>query len=251
MSAPPVAVHADDLVVRYGRRTALAGVSLTVRAGERVAVLGPSGAGKSTLLGVLAGVVRPTSGRVRVLGGDLGTLRPAELRRMRSRIGAVHQQLHLVGPLRVVHNVNAGRLGRWSGLRALCSLARPQGLAEARAALHLVGLADRLHDRTDTLSGGQQQRVALARLIAQAPDLILADEPVSALDPALAEEVMELLATVLTGHGRTLVAGLHDAASARRWCDRVIGLAGGAVVFDLPSGQVTPDRTAALYTGAR
>ena len=236
-----------DVVVRHGRRTALDGVCLAVAAGERVGLVGPSGAGKTTLLGLLNGLVPATSGTVEVLGADLSRVRGAELARLRARIGAVHQRLELVGPLQVVHNVTAGRLGRWSTARALWSLVRPQEVERARAALAAVGLADRLRDRTDTLSGGQQQRVALARVVAQEPDLVLADEPVSALDPVLSEEVVRLLATVVTAGGRTLVASLHDADLARRWCDRLVGLREGRVLFDLPAAQVGEEHLRRLY----
>ena len=246
----PAAVVLRDVVVRHGARTALGGVSLVVAAGERVGLVGPSGAGKTTLLALLSGLVAPTSGSVQVLGADLSRVRGADLARLRSRVGAVHQRLDLVGPLRVVHNVSAGRLGEWSTARALWSLLRPQEVDRARAALDAVGLADRLHDRTDTLSGGQQQRVALARVLAQAPDLVLADEPVSSLDPALAEDVVRLLATVLVAGGRTLVTSLHDVALARRWCDRLVGLREGQVLFDLPAAQVGEELTDRLYARA-
>ena len=261
----PEAVVLRDVVVRYGRRTALDGVSLAVAAGERVGLVGPSGAGKSTLLGLLDGLVPATSGTVEVLGADLSRLRGAELVRLQARIGTVHQRLELVGPLQVVHNVSAGQLGRWSTARALWSLVRPQEVERARAALAAVGLVDRLRDRTDTLSGGQQQRVALARVLAQEPDLVLADEPVSALDPALSEEVVRLLATVTPSTastastastpstsgagGRTLVASLHDTDLARRWCDRLVGLREGRVLFDLPAARVGEEHLRRLYAG--
>lgn len=245
------AVELHDVTVRYGRLLALDAVTLSVPRGQRVGLVGPSGAGKSTLLGVLGGLVPVTSGRVEVLGLDPARLGRTELRRLQARIGAVQQQLHLVGPLRVVHNVNAGRLGQWSTRRALWSLVRPQGLPQARAALNRVGLADRLHDRTDTLSGGQQQRVALARVVAQDPELVLADEPVSSLDPVLSEEVLELLSAVVTERGRSLVASLHDLALARRWCDRIVGIRDGTVLFDLPAADVTGRHGAELYGGRR
>jgi phosphonate transport system ATP-binding protein len=214
-------------------------VDLAVAAGERVAVVGASGAGKSTLLGVLNGSVPPTAGSVRVLGADPATVRGRALRRLRARTGTVHQHLDLAGPLRVVHNVNAGRLAHWSPFRAAWSLLVPQGVEEASAALYAVGLADRLYERTDRLSGGQRQRVAIARVLAQRPDLVLADEPASALDPALADRVMALLGGLAAGRGGALVACLHDPALALRHCDRVVGLAAGRVVLDEPTAALT------------
>jgi phosphonate transport system ATP-binding protein len=242
---PVAALH--GVSVAYGARVALDDVTLSIRAGERVGLVGPSGAGKSSVLG---GLVRPAAGTVELFGRDPGTLRGAGQRRLRARVGTVHQQLHLVGPLKVVHNVNAGRLARWSAGRALWSLVRPQGVDEVRGALARVGLADRISDRTDTLSGGQQQRVALARLMVQAPDLILADEPVSALDPALSAEVLDVLAELAAEPGRALVVSLHDAGWARRSCDRLVGLVAGRVVFDSPVGAVTDDVLRDLYAGA-
>ncbi len=208
-------------------------------AGERVAVLGASGAGKSTLLGVLNGSVLPTAGGVRVLGADPAVLRGRALRRLRARVGTVHQHLELVGPLRVVHNVNAGRLAAWSPARAAWSLVRPQGVEDVRAALDRVGLADRLFDRTERLSGGQRQRVALARLLVQRPELVLADEPASALDPALADAALTLLAELALDRGGALVACLHDPGLALRHCDRVVGLVDGRVTVDTPTAVLT------------
>ena len=225
--------------VRFGGRTALTGVDLEVAAGERVAVVGASGAGKSTLLGVLDGTVTPTAGAVQVHGTDPSTLRGRQLRRLRARTGTVRQHLDLPGPLRVVHNVNAGRLGSWSAARAAWSLLRPQGTADVRAALDRVGLADRMFERTDRLSGGQRQRVAVARLLVQQPELVLADEPASALDPALADTVLSLLGELAVSQGGALIACLHDPALGLRHCDRVVGLDGGRVVLDGPSSQLT------------
>ncbi|WP_245158997.1 ATP-binding cassette domain-containing protein [Blastococcus sp. TF02A_35] len=214
-------------------------MDLEVSAGSRVAVVGASGAGKSTLLGVLDGTVTPTAGGVTVHGTDPAALRGRELRRLRARTGTVRQHLDLPGALRVVHNVNAGRLGSWSAARAAWSLVRPQGTAEVSAALARVGLADRLHERTDRLSGGQRQRVAVARLLVQRPELVLADEPASALDPALADTVLELLGDLAVRQGGALVAALHDPALALRHCDRVVGLESGRVVLDAPAASLT------------
>lgn len=220
-------------------------------AGERVAVVGASGAGKSTLLGVLNGAVVPTAGAVRVLGRDPATLRGRELRRLRARTGSVHQQLELAGALRVVHNVNAGRLGSWPAARAAWSLVRPQGVDEVRAALERVGLAGRVFERTDRLSGGERQRVALARLLVQRPELVLADEPASALDPALADLALGLLGELASVRGGALLACLHDPALALRHCDRVVGLADGRIVLDAPARTLTVPALERFYGVSR
>jgi phosphonate transport system ATP-binding protein len=236
--------------VRFGGTTALTGIELTVQAGERVAVIGPSGAGKSTLLGLANGSVTPTAGTVQVLGAVPAALRGRALRQLRSRVGTVHQHLELVGQLRVVHNVNAGRLSRWSAGRAAWSLVRPQGLPEVLAALTAVGLADRVFERTDRLSGGQRQRVAVARLLVQRPELVLADEPASALDPVLTDRVLDLLAGVAAEQGGAVVASLHDPALALAHCTRVVGLVAGRVVLDAPTSALSLADLAGVY-GAR
>ncbi len=230
-----------------GAAPALAGVDLDICAGEHVALVGPSGAGKSTLLALCNGMLRPSAGRVEVLGVDLGAASRAQRRAVRPRVGTIHQQLHLVGPLRVVHNVNAGRLGRWGTLRSLASLVRPLGTAEVADALRRVGIEEMLDRRTDRLSGGEQQRVALARILVQDPDLILADEPVSSLDPARSEEVMALLTRVVADRRRTLLVSLHDFEIARRRCQRMVGLRDGRIVFDLPADQVGDAARDELY----
>ena len=241
------AVELRDVSVHYGAAPALRAVSLVVHRGERVGLVGPSGAGKSTLLGLLNGTVAASSGEVCVLGERIAEMHGTALRRLRARIGTVHQQLHLVGPLRVVHNVNAGQLARWSTARALWSLVRPCGVDAARLALARVGLADRLFDRTDTLSGGQQQRVALARIVVQRPQLVLGDEPVSALDPVLAADVLALLRDIVESQPSALVMSLHDFTLARRFCTRLVGLREGEVVFNRIATDVTDTDAAELY----
>ncbi|WP_269799579.1 phosphonate ABC transporter ATP-binding protein [Geodermatophilus chilensis] len=236
--------------MRYGGTTALAGVDLEVSPGERVALVGASGAGKSTLLALANGSVPPTSGAVRVLGADPAALSGRDRRRLWARVGTVHQALELVGRLRVVHNVNAGRLADWSAARAAWSLVHPQGLPEALAALDEVGLADRAFERTERLSGGQRQRVAIARLLVQQPDLVLADEPASALDPVLADRALTLLGELATARGGALLVALHDPGLVRRHCDRVVGLAGGRVVLDAPVAALSAADLAGLYGAA-
>ncbi len=230
---------------RFGGHAALDGIDLELHAGERVAVLGASGAGKSTLLALLNGSLAPSSGVVRVLGADLGELSPRGRRAVQRRVGTISQGLDLIEQVRVVHNVNAGRLGRWSAARALLSLVRPSDLEDARAALERVGLGWALHERTELLSGGERQRVAIARLLVQRPDLVLADEPVSSLDPARADEVLRLLRA--PAEVATLVVSLHQPALAREHCTRAIGLREGRLVFDVAVADLDEDLLAGLY----
>ena len=228
---------------------ALADIDLTVGVGERVALLGSSGAGKSTMLDVIAGLVEPTAGDIEVLGAPITSLDARALRRHRTRVGVVRQAHGLPGRLRVIHNVNGGRLGSWSTWRSLTSLIRPRERAAADEALERVGLPGLCDRRTDELSGGQQQRVAVARALIQEPDLILADEPVSAVDPTLSDDVLSLLGE-RTDRDRTLIVSLHDPALARRHVDRVIGLRHGRVVFDVAPGDLDDARLDHLYRTA-
>jgi phosphonate transport system ATP-binding protein len=224
-------------------------VTLNIQAGERVAVIGPSGAGKTTLFRLLNVTLRPTSGRLWFDEAALEHLSGRRLRHLRRRIGTVYQQHNLVPQLRVIHNVLTGRLGRWSLPRALLSLVSPQECPVALMALEQVGIPEKLYTRTAHLSGGQQQRVAIARVLVQDPDVILADEPVSAVDPTLGRTILELLVQLAERHKKTLVANLHAISFALDFFPRVIGFRHGQVVFDLPSAAVTDQVRADLYAG--
>ena len=226
---------------------ALAGVDLRVAAGERVALIGASGAGKTTLLRVLAASLRPGSGRVELLGSAPWDAAPRDLRRLRARIGVVHQAPPIPPRQQVVTAVLAGRLGRWPLWKSLASLVLPVDPDGARRELARLDLAERLYDRCDCLSGGQLQRVALARVLYQQPDLLLADEPVSAMDPALSELTVALLNDEARRRGVTLVASLHAVDLALRHFPRVVGVKDGAILFDLPAGQVSEALLRELY----
>lgn len=212
-----------------------------------MAVIGSSGAGKSTILALANTSLAPTSGSVELFGANPAMLADAELRALRVRVGTVHQQLHLAGPLRVIHNVNAGHLGRWSPWRAWWSMIKPSGVSEARAALDSLGIADKLWDRTDQLSGGERQRVAIARVLVQQAELVLADEPVSSLDPQRSREVLAALCGMAAEHGRSLLVSLHAFDLAMEFFDRVVGLRDGRVVFDRPPGQISDADAEELY----
>lgn len=231
---------------------ALDGVSLSIRAGERLALVGPSGSGKSTLLRLLNGTLFPTRGSLCFEEREVSPKDAKRLRAMRSRIGAVHQHLGLVPPLPAYENVLAGKLGAWSVWKALLARWAPprQDLARARALLSELGLADKWQAVTRSLSGGEQQRVAIARLLMQDPPTMLLDEPVSALDPGLSEEIVRRLVAVQSAAGKTLVASMHDVVLARRYFPRLVGLRKGRLLFDLPTEDVSEDLLRMLYEGA-
>jgi len=222
-------------------------VDLAVEPGERIGLIGPSGAGKTTLLSLLNATRSPTSGRLLIFGQDPTELAPERRRRLQSRIGTIHQQFHLVDGLRVIHNVNAGRLAEWPLLRSLWSLIRPQEADRARRILERVGIGEKLYERTGDLSGGEKQRVALSRVLAQDPDVILADEPIASLDRENSREVMDLLSRLAREEGVTAVISLHEYEYALSHCERVIGLRGGRVLFDRPAGELSEELIDRLY----
>lgn len=233
---------------RYGGHQALRQVDLTVHPGERVAVLGASGAGKSTLLALLNGSVVATDGRVEIFGQRLGELPVSRMRVLQRRIGMITQRLDLIEQVRVLHNVNAGRLGQLGTARGLVSLLWPRPDPVVVAALREMGMEWALHERTENLSGGERQRVAIARLVVQRPELILADEPVSSLDPVRAGQILDLLHA--TGRGAAVLVSLHQPALARQHCTRAIGLRDGLVVFDVPIAELTDSLLSDLYAAA-
>lgn len=227
-------------------RVALQSVSLDVARGERVAIIGPSGAGKSTLLNVMATALRPQSGSIALLGEAPWQLSRRELRRLRARIGLMSQSPPLPGRQRVVTAILAGRLGVWPWWKSLLSLLYPADIGGAREALAALAMPEYLFSYCDRLSGGQLQRVALARVLYQQPGLVLADEPVSSLDPGLTEGAMRAL-HAHTPVDATMVVSLHAVDVALRWFPRIIGIRDGRVAFDLASAEVNEQVLAELY----
>ncbi|MFY9329253.1 MAG: ATP-binding cassette domain-containing protein [Georgfuchsia sp.] len=226
---------------------ALHGLDLRLKPGERVAVIGPSGAGKTSLLRLLGVALRPTTGGIEVLGVNPWQLSAAGLRRLRARIGIIHQAPPIPPRLRVINAILAGRLGCWPGWKGLLSLLYPADIAGARHALARLDLAERLFDRCDRLSGGQLQRVGIARVLYQQPDLILADEPVAALDPILADATLAQIVAEAGQRGATVVASLHAVDLALKWFPRIIGLRGGEIAFNLPTERITQAMLRDLY----
>lgn len=244
---PEFALH--QTTVRFGALEALRGVTVSVKRGERVALVGPSGSGKSTLLRTLIAAAQPGAGRVTVDGRDLATLTAGEVRSVRTRIGVIHQHLGLVPNLSARQNVAAGRIGRLGLWGAIGHVFCPRRTTREaiQSLLARVGLGDRSESRTDRLSGGQQQRVAIARALWQQPEALLADEPVSSLDPARARAMLELLTRLSAEDGLTLVVSLHQLELAREFFPRLIGLRSGQVVFDREAAAVGESEFQALY----
>jgi phosphonate transport system ATP-binding protein len=235
---------------------ALDGITLKADKGERIALIGPSGAGKTSLLSVLGTALAPTAGTAEVLdfGQNFRSTAPRRkspwgiaIKNLRSRIGTIHQSPPLPGRQRVVTAVLAGKLGQWPAWKSLASLLYPLDVAGARAALERVDLADKLFARCDQLSGGQLQRVGIARVLYQQPELILADEPVSALDPTLALATIRLLVAEAEVRGATLVASLHAVDLALGNFSRIVGVKAGRISFDLPAADVSVPLLHELY----
>ena len=219
---------------RFGELAAVDSVSLMVDQGERIALIGPSGCGKTTLLRAMNTMRAPEEGTVTVFGEDISGFTPARLRSLRSRIAFIPQNLGLVPNLRVIQNVILGAGGKRGALRSLRDLLLPE--EEDTLAIHeileRVGIEEKLYQRADQLSGGQQQRVAIARALFQNPEVILADEPVSSVDPARARDTVKLLCELSQERSFTLVMSLHNLELAREFFPRLVGLRAGEVVLD-------------------
>ena len=231
-----------------GAPAALRGLDLVVTPGEQVAVIGPSGAGKTTLLHLLACALEPAAGGLKLDGRDPWRLSRSELQRLRGRLFLAPQVPPLPPRQRVVTAVLAGRLPRIGLWQALRSLFYPTGIAQADAALARFDMSDKLFARVDRLSGGERQRVGLARGLLSQAQLLLVDEPLSALDPARSGQALDTLTQWARDSGATLVATLHDVPLALQHFPRIVGLRDGSLAFDLPAERVTPDLLRELYS---
>jgi phosphonate transport system ATP-binding protein len=241
------ALAARHPAARAGAAPALQPLSLSVGVGESVAVIGPSGAGKTTLLQAMACALPPSSGTLLLDGQDPWQLPRSALQRLRGQLFLAPQVPPLPPRQRVVTAVLAGGLPAMGLLASLRSLFYPHDIPGAHAALDRFDLADKLFERVDRLSGGERQRVGLARALLAPARLWLVDEPLSALDPTRSRQAIDTLVAQARERGVTLVATLHQVDVALAHFPRIVGLRGGALAFDLPAAQVTPERLAALY----
>lgn len=222
-------------------------VNLTIEDGEFVAIIGLSGAGKSTLIRSVNRMHGINSGELKVDGVEVSKLEGKSLRALRRKIGMIFQSFNLVTRTTVIKNVLTAFVPELSVWRSIFGIFPKEMKLKALESLDKVGILDKAYTRVDQLSGGQQQRVALARTLAQSPSIILADEPVAALDPVTAKAVMDDFRNINKNMGITVLINIHHVELALEYCDRVIGVKAGQVVFDGPSCEVNDDVMKTIY----
>ena len=244
-----MALHLNQISCSFGSTRALQDISLDISTGEQVALIGSSGCGKTTLLRLLSTQITPTSGEIHLLSSNPMRLRPREIKRLRTKIAMIPQHLGLVPNVPVIRNVLNGGLGKINLGQTARQMICPKSEERLRSfkLLERTGIGEKLYDRTDSLSGGQQQRVALARALYQEPAILLADEPVSAIDPARAHDMMSLLTQISKEEGITLIVSLHNLDLAREFFPRLIGLRDGKLAFDRTPDQLSENECEALY----
>lgn len=247
--------HEQALVIKelskeyVSGKPVLKSINLTIEGRGITAIIGPSGTGKSTLVRCINRLVDPSHGQIYFHGKDLVQLRGAELRHARRKIGMVHQEYNLVERLSVMENVLSGRLGYTPAWKAWLRKYPAADIHKAFELLDAVGLGDFAQRRADQLSGGQRQRVGIARALMQDPELILADEPTSSLDPKTSVEVMELMVELTSARGIPVVINIHNVELAKRFANRIIGMARGEVVFDGVPETLQAHHLADIYGG--
>jgi phosphonate transport system ATP-binding protein len=229
----------------YGNHEVLKGISFSVKKGERIALIGASGAGKSTLLHLLTTASEIETGSIMIDNKPIDTYVNGKKRA--EKIGIMRQQFDLVLPLKVINNVLVGRLREWGFFKSLFSMFFHFDKEKALDALSQVGIRDKAYERTGNLSGGEQQRVAMARLLVQAPDIILADEPIASLDPTRGKAVIDLLLKLSRDHNHTLLVSLHTLEIALNCFDRVIALESGRIVFDGKPADISKEELDKIY----
>ena len=252
-SLPPgaaAAIEVRGLSKEYRRGVpVLSDVSIAFPDRGITAVIGPSGTGKSTLIRCINRLVEPTAGEILFHGKDITRLRRRELREMRRRIGMVFQEYNLVERLTVMENVLSGRLGYVTPFKAWLRKYPQTDINAAFDLLDTVGLEAHANQRADALSGGQRQRVGIARAVMQQPELLLADEPTSSLDPKTSVEIMELLASIAKSRNIPVILNIHNVPLAKRFAGHIIGMAGGKVVYNGPPEGLSDGYLIQIYGG--
>ncbi|WP_199614404.1 phosphonate ABC transporter ATP-binding protein [Paenibacillus alkalitolerans] len=236
-------LQVQQLSKSFGSKPVLHQVDFQADRGEFIAVLGSSGAGKSTLLRCINGLVIPTSGKVDVLGMEMNR---KNLQRVRRHVGFIFQNFNVIGNLSVLQNVLIGLLGAKGYWNVMFSREEKR---KAEEVIDIVGLGDKLHERADRLSGGQKQRVGIARVLAQNPDIILADEPVSNLDPVTSREIMDILRTINETRGTVILCNLHQLELAAEYGHRIIGIHSGRVCFNGNAHDLRDEDLSLIYGG--
>ncbi|MEF0939824.1 phosphonate ABC transporter ATP-binding protein [Rhizobium sp. BR 362] len=232
---------------RFGNKLAVDSVTLDIPQGQMVGVIGRSGAGKSTLLRMINRLADPSSGSIHFAGIEVSKLRGRALRNWQRDCAMIFQQFNLVPRLDVLTNVMLGRLNQRSTALSLLSIFSREERIEAIAALERLGIEQTALQMAGTLSGGQQQRVAIARALMQQPKMMLADEPIASLDPLNAKIVMDALRDINEREGITVITNLHTLDTARNYCERIVGMAAGRVVFDGKPAELTAAAVKEIY----
>jgi phosphonate transport system ATP-binding protein len=237
----------DNLTRQFGTNKAVDSVSLEIPAGQMVGVIGRSGAGKSTLLRMINRLVDPTSGSIRFGNLEISNLHGTALRNWQRDCAMIFQQFNLVPRLDVLTNVLLGRLNHRSTALSILNVFSREERLMAIAALERLGIEQTALQAAGTLSGGQQQRVAIARALMQSPKMVLADEPIASLDPLNAKIVMDALRDINEREGITVITNLHTLDTARNYCERIVGMARGRVVFDGTPAELTAEAVHEIY----
>ncbi|WP_176536345.1 phosphonate ABC transporter ATP-binding protein [Rhizobium sp. L9] len=236
-----------DVTRRFGKKLAVDAVTLTIPQGQMVGIIGRSGAGKSTLLRMINRLQEPSSGSIHFAGVEVSGLRGQALRNWQRDCAMIFQQFNLVPRLDVLTNVMLGRLNHRPTLLSLLNIFTREERVHAIAALERLGIEQTALQPAGTLSGGQQQRVAIARALMQNPKMVLADEPIASLDPLNAKIVMDALRDINEREGITVITNLHTLDTARNYCERIVGMAGGRVVFDGKPSELTAEAVKEIY----
>lgn len=244
-----MSLRVSKLSHRYGANQALSDISLEIDQGEQVALIGSSGCGKTTLLNLLGTRLSASEGGLTILDDNPNQLKPSDIRKLRTKIAMIPQHLGLVPNVRVIRNVlngGLGKIGLLSTLRQLLWLKENERM-KVFDLLKRTGISEKIYDRTDSLSGGQQQRVSVARALYQKPSIILADEPVSAVDPERAKDTISLLTQLSKEENVTLIVSLHNLELAREFFPRLVGLRHGEIKFDRSPDELSKEECQSLY----